>query len=200
MAATPEPPRSANWHPSRLLRRVRCLGVTCLLLGLAHPTAARDGVEETQIKAAFLYNFTKFIDWPPDHFADSDSPIVMAVASADLLVRELRGATAQRSVNGRSIVVEAIDASGRYSKMPDVVYVAAGEEASFADMMAKWRASGVLTVGESDRFAASGGMITFVRRGKNVRFRINLESTRSAGISMSSKLLSVAESVEQHSG
>jgi hypothetical protein len=145
--------------------------------------------KEYQLKAAFLYHFTKFIQWPPERFADEKSPIVIAVLGNNPLGDELDKLVKGRTVNGRAIDVRFI-ASAAELPAAHIVFVCAGEESRLNATI--FGEPGVLTVGESSDFAARGGIIAFTLIDEKVRFEINQASSEKAGLKLSGQLLKLA--------
>jgi hypothetical protein len=155
---------------------------------------AADIAKEYQIKAAFVYNFTKFVEWPPDRFAASTDPIVIGVLGKNPFGDNLENAVRGRKVAGRDIVI--VNISSATSRTPiHVLFVASGEEKSFDPGLA----AGALTVGESERFTALGGMITFISDADKIRFMINLEKADREQIKLSAQLLKLASTVRRSS-
>ena len=176
--------------PSRLPRLLRLLSFFALLgLSLGAATPASAASKEYQLKAGFLYNFTKFVQWPDDRFDDEGSAIVIAVLGTDPFGGELDKVVKDRIVEGRAIVVRRIKA---VSEIPGahIVFVARDAEPLFADSL---RVSpGVLTVGESTSFTARGGIVAFYVINEKVRFEINQNAADKAGLKLSGQLLKLA--------
>jgi YfiR/HmsC-like len=175
------------------LRRFICLLVP---LGLMVPICASAADErlEYQVKAAFLLNFTKFIEWPASAFDTSDSPIVICILGDDPFGNTLDQIVAGEVVAGRKISVQRIKRPPPL-KSCQVLFVGRLEKEvlkSLPDV-----GPGVLTIGEGENFVHDGGMIAFVVENRRVRFGINETAAESAGLKLSSKLLSVAKSVEK---
>lgn len=151
-------------------------------------------VEEYQVKAAYLYNFAKFVEWPPQSFASSNAPIVICILGEDPFggsVQELlRGKTAA----GRAVVVRPVaDLPG--AKGCHMLFVGSGTWRYSRPALRSVSGDGLLTVGEAPGFTAGGGMINFKLDAGRVRFEINVEAARQAHLQISSKLLSLAEIV-----
>jgi len=149
---------------------------------------------EYQVKAAFLLNFAKFVEWPPSAFADADSPVAICILGKDPFGRTIDELVQGEAANGRKLMVR------RISQLPapqacQVVFV----EGSAKDVAKTLNGlgRGVLTVGEGGSFLHDGGIITFVIENRRVRFDINQTAAESAALKLSSKLLSVARSIEK---
>jgi hypothetical protein len=168
----------------------------CLcLLGLAPPLRAIEAAppSEYQIKAAFLLNFTKFIEWPAGEGAGSTFSI--CVAGEDPFGPVLDQLVEGETVGGRKIAVRRIRAQGS-ADLPgscEILYVAKQEQNIQAVLAGA--GAGVLTVGEGDGFLDDGGMVAFILDDRHVRFSIDLSAARKAGLKLSSRLLAVARTV-----
>ncbi len=166
-----------------------------LVLLVAASSAPAKGIsKEHQLKAAFLFNFTKFVEWPADRFETTDSPIVIAVLGRNPFDGELHKLVEGRSVNGRFIHVRLIEGADEIPHA-HVVYVAAGEETRLNNSI--FGEPGVLTVGESAVFAERGGVIRFTLIDGKVRFEINQASGDQAGLKLSGQLLKLATVVRK---
>lgn len=165
------------------------LGVWLLAAG---PLAAEaPGYKEHQIKAAFLYNFTKYVEWPADSFADGDAPIVIAVLGRNPVGDELQKAVAGRRVNGRPIVVRTV-ATAAEARAAHLLFVPEAEEKHFVLLAPELGLAPILTVGESESFSKLGGAIHLVREADKVRFAINLEASEARRLKISAQLLKLA--------
>jgi hypothetical protein len=188
IAAIPDERRA---RPPAIGRR----GMLFLLLGLlasagllvfgAEPVITK----EYQLKAAFLYNFSKFVQWPSSRFEDETSPIVIAVLSPSPFGDELDRLVRDRLVNGRAIDVRLIESTADIPAA-HIVFIPAGAEARLNT--GHLDEPGVLTVGESADFAARDGIIRFTLIDEKVRFEINQHSAEKAGLKLSGQLLKLA--------
>ncbi len=185
--------------PAKPNRR-RCTGLPGLLLAVAvctgfeAPRAAAEAVLEYEVKAAFLLNFTKFIEWPAAAFANPDSPLTICILGRDPFGRALDDALQGEQVGGHKLAVH------RISQAPEpqtcqVLFVGNGEKEIRRILGGLGR--GVLTVGDDEGFIHDGGMVAFVLENRRVRFDINQSAAEAAGLKLSSQLLSVARSVEK---
>jgi hypothetical protein len=149
---------------------------------------------EDQVKAAFLFNFTKFVTWPDEAFPDRQAPIRIGVLNQDELRRHLEKATSGQKVSGREVaVIDLEDVSG--SLDCQILYVGETAVSSFQEGRQRLRQTPVLIIGETDGFAENGGIINFIRVDNKVRFEINVAAAAESGLQISSKLLSLAEIV-----
>lgn len=157
----------------------------CAILGSARAEPAVS--KEYQLKAAFIYNFTKFVEWPEHSFANAESPIVIGILRGNPFNGELRKAVSGRKVNGRSIVVTQVTSTAT-ARQVHILFVGAALDSRLKDFTGVLDGSTVLTVGESPAFARYGGMITFTLRGDSLRFVVNIDSAKKAGLKISSQL------------
>ena len=174
--------------------RKLALTVLCVLLVASAALAEQSAFSEYQVKAAFLYNFAKFIEWPEKALGASNEPIVVAVLGDDPFGEILDQTLAGKTVGGHPLSVK------RFSRSTDlerchILFVADSEAGRAAEILARIDASPTLTVGEAARFAERGGMIGFAIEERRVRFDVNLKAVRAAGLNPSSQLLKVARKV-----
>jgi hypothetical protein len=163
---------------------------------LATRVAGAEISKEYQVKAAFLYNFTKFVEWPAERFAHDDEPILIGVFGRAALTAELEKIVRDRRVNGRPIRIVNPKTLAEAQTL-HVLFVAAGEEKNLA-LTDLARLPGVLTVGETDRFDVAG-VVKFITAGDKVRFEINTDVADHAGLRISAQLLKLATVVRKKS-
>jgi hypothetical protein len=150
---------------------------------------------ERQIKAAFLYNFVKFVDWPPEVLPPSGDTISICVLSDDPVYEALETING-KPVKGRRLTVRRVDAVKDLASC-HVAYFGITEEKRLPQFIRSMQGSSVLTVGEIDRFAQSGGIINLVVVNNKVRFEINVDQAERAHLKLGSLLLSVATIVKE---
>jgi len=159
--------------------------------GPAAPQPAASASLEYDVKAAFLLNFTKFVEWPPSAFASPDAPLNICIVGDDPFGRTIDQLVEGEFVNQHRIIVERIRTD--QPKACQELFVGNnGVPAAFTAAN-----PAVLTVGDGGDFIRQGGIIAFVIDNRHVRFAINLKAATNAGLKLSSKLLSVARSVEK---
>jgi hypothetical protein len=175
--------------PRRLVR-TSLLAIAMLVCTHAPAENSAQGPSEYQVKAAFLYNFVKFVDWPETP-AGQEGPIELCVLGKDPFGGALEHVVAGKTVNGRPLAIRRIgDIAGVRSC--HVLFVGGSEGGRITEILKAARAGSVLTVSEIDRFCERGGMVTLLMEGQRVRFRINSKMAASAGLRISSKLLQLA--------
>lgn len=146
---------------------------------------------EYQLKAAFLFNFAKFIDWPATNFSSPQSPFIICILGTDPFGHAMDDVLRDKSIDNRPVVISRLK-NITEAKQCHMVFVSQSETARLADIIQELRGARILLVGESDGFAAAGGMIQFTREDNHVRFLINSDAADRAGLKVSSKLLSLA--------
>jgi hypothetical protein len=152
--------------------------------------------KEYQVKAAFLYNFTKFVEWPAERFVTAESPIVIGVLGANPFGGELEKIVWDRKVNGRPINIVLLKSPLEGASM-HAMFIAAGAEKGIEKHFDSLTRAGVLLVGESERFAALEGTVTFTTIGNKVRFEINMLAAEQGGLKISSQLQKLATAVHR---
>jgi hypothetical protein len=178
-------------------RNVR--GFVGFVLGLCVAGIAQAEVtKEYQIKAAFLYNFTKFVEWPSGRFANDTAPIVIGVFGDDPFGGELEKVVRDRKVNGRCISIVTLRSLSEAGAV-HVLFVPAGDAKRFVAAADPAMFTGVLTVGESEPFAAAPGMVRFTTANDKVRFEINADVADRAGLKISAQLQKLATVVRRKS-
>ena len=146
---------------------------------------------EYQTKAAFLFNFAKFVEWPNHKFTQADSPLIIGVVGSDPFGGLLEEAAQDQRIDQRIIVVRHVDSREELRKC-HIIFISRSETARFSSILSDVHSDCVLTVGESDKFINKGGMINFIMVGNMVRFEINDGAARHAGLKISSKLQQIA--------
>jgi len=163
------------------------VGMAILIRGIAYT----QGPSEYQMKAAFLYNFAKFVEWPAISGKQA-SPIALCVLGKDPFDGELARAVEGKNVDGRPFTTRRISEAGA-AQSCQVLFVSASEAGRAAEIMKKIAGFSVLTVGDTDQLWENGVMITFLMDRQRVRFRINQGAAERASLKISSKLLSLAQ-------
>lgn len=148
---------------------------------------------ESQVQAAFLYNFAKYVEWPAEIFPTRDAPITFCVVGNDHFGAALT-AIDGRKAQGRTIRV-------RRGVAPDelgacqVAFVADSEERRISAILAGTAAQPVLTVSDIEGFAEAGGAIGFVRADQRVQFEVNAQTLQRSHLRLSSEVLKLARTV-----
>ena len=167
------------------------MGTLLLISHSASIRAQEAAPVEYQVKAAFLLNFARFIEWPADAFANDQSPILFCEFRQDPFQGALDQITQGKSIGSRTLAVR------RVQNLPDLktcqlVFVGSAQDKFLPGILDSLKATSALVVGESDNFAERGGGIQFYLDDNKVRFSVNVDATKRARLNVSSKLLSLA--------
>jgi hypothetical protein len=182
--------RGRLWsRPARLAGIAAALAVWAA--GPAEPLPAPRPTDH-EVKAAFLYNFAKFVKWPDE--LPAGSPFVVAVLGEDTFEGVLAGTLRGKTVLDRAVEVRRVDALADARRVR-ILFVAASEKRRLPDVVAALDGASVLTVGDMDGFADQGGMIAFKQKQDTVAFEVNLDQADQAGLKVSSQLLRLAQRV-----
>jgi hypothetical protein len=163
---------------------------------LAHGRGYASTATEYAVKAAFLYNFAKYIQWPRTSAALPNRPFTIGVIGKDPFGPPLDDAMRGQSVQRRAIVVRRFTRIEEVANC-DVLFVSSSESGSLPRILQALGNAPVLTVGDMDQFAAHGGMINLVIEETRVVFEINVEAVKRAGLKPGSQLLRLARIVKQ---
>jgi hypothetical protein len=197
--------RHPSPFPNRGLRRrlagwaLLCAAALCGEHGLVAPAradnAATSPALERRVKAAFLYKFLGYAEFPPGAFADPASPVTIGVIGADDLAAELARIVSGRTVNNRAIVVRAL----RESELGTPVHLLfiGGADPARVGRMVRAAGNALLVVTECDGGLQQGSAINFRIVDERVRFDVGLDAAERNGIKLSSRLLTVANRVQK---
>ena len=163
-----------------------------LLLVCAARLGAQTKASEAQVKAVFLFNFAQFVDWPPEAIPDSQAPLIIGILGGDPFGDFLDATVRGEHRGARPFVVH------RYQRVEDItrcdilfISRSAGDRPD--EILSRLKNRPILTVSDADGFAERGGMIRFVTDRSRIRLQINPEAAEAAHLTISSKLLRVAE-------
>jgi len=190
------PVRDSLVTPRGVPAVLSALAVSLLAGSMLSPHARAQSVSEYQVKAAFLYNFAKFVEWPPNLFNDPRDPFVLCVAGDDPFGNLLDGIVLGKTANGHPLAVRRLRRE-REARSCQILFVSSSERNRLRPVLKSLRGASVLTVGETDGFAQEGGMINLTLEDNRVHFEINVAAAERAGLKISSKLLSLARVVRQ---
>lgn len=181
-------------------RRWRDLALLPALLipGAAHAQGSPGSIEY-QVKAAYLLNFTRYVEWPASAFSAPAAPLEICVLGQDPFGDELKRATANRSSQGHPILVRRARDRSELEGC-HLVFVGEQESRRLAESPRKLTSFGVLTVGDTEQFARDGGVIGFLISNETVRFVVNLDARDRAGLRISSRVLTLASDLFSVSG
>ena len=149
---------------------------------------------ETRIKAAFLYKFSAFVEWPTRAFASPESPFAIGVVGADELAAQLEQIVKGRTVLERAVVVRRMR-RGESVEGIQMLFIGQAEGARLTEILASAKGQSVLTVTESEDALSHGSMINFVSVDDKVRFDVALAQAERGALRISARLLAVARKV-----
>ncbi len=170
--------------------------VPAIIISLGLILAQAQGPTEYQLKAAYIYNFPKFIEWPSSAGTDPRAPIVVGILGRDPFGSEIEAVLSGKTANQRHFVIR------RFSNVREVsgcqiLFVSSSEKDNLKQVFAAVAGFGVLTVGESDRFAEAGGVIHWGLVDGRVKLTINLPAAERAGLRMNANLLRLADVIRK---
>ena len=167
--------------------------------GAVAQTSDSSDSSEYLIKAGFIYNFAKFVEWPTTAFAQPDSPIVIGILGIDPFGPLIDRIVENKKIGARGFVVKRLKWGGDLKELKEckILFVGASERAHIDELMQIVKTLPILTVGETPGFAERGGVIRFVLEDNRVRFEINVDAAHEADLTISSRLLTLARIIQQ---
>ena len=163
------------------------------------PAVRAEGVSEYELKAAFVFNFAKFTEWPEDSFSGPDDPFVVGVLGDDPIASMLERNLAEKTIRDRRLVTRRFDGVNALERC-HVLFIATSEAPRIDAALQAVGHHPVLTVGETQGFAQRGGMIGFLMEGTRLRFEVNLDAAERTNLRISSQLLKLATLVSAAEG
>ena len=169
--------------------------ITVIFVGVSSwPSRAQPAQPgEYMIKAAFLYNFARFVDWPAKAFPNDHTPINVCILGKDPFgdaFEPIKG----KIVKGRKLALLRVKRLEELEQC-HILFISSSEDKRLSQILSAIRGKNILTVSDIKMFARRGGTINFVIVEKKIRFEINIEAVRLAGLEISSKLLKLAKIV-----
>jgi hypothetical protein len=174
-----------------VLKAPRAFVLAAILLASAPIPAAPT---ETQVKAVFLFNFARFVEWPAFTFAGGTSPFTLCVYGTDAIGADLEAVVRGESISGRPMVVRRVSES-RELQQCQILFIPRSADRELEDVLAALDHRATLTVSDLDGAARRGVMIRLMNVGGKVRLRVNVDALRAAHLTVSSNLLRAAEIV-----
>lgn len=192
------PQGCAPWSRSGPLSQLAAVVLAWSLIGVGSLPAQQPKATAYEVKAAYLFNFGKFVEWPPKVAAGTNAPFTICVLGKDPFGASLDSTIAGEAIDGRSVLAK------RFSKPQEalncrVLFISSSEDAQLKEILATLEKTSVLTVSDISQFTRRGGMIQFVDDANKVRFEVNLTVAERAGLTLSSQLLKVAISIRRNS-
>jgi hypothetical protein len=180
----------------RLITRNRNIVLATGLLAsfcAAHVARAQN-VSEYQVKAAYFYNFTKFVEWPTAAFASPSDPIRLCILNDKSFQTRLSQIAGNRQIAGHPVDVVLLH-DGKQARGCHELFIGSSQSQDAMQVIDSLHGESVLTVGETNKFVEQGGIINFVVQGQHVQFQVNQKAATLAGLHMNAQLLSVAKRV-----
>jgi len=179
------------------------IAITCLLSAMALRSHA-EGLDapdssEYLIKAGFIYNFAKLVEWPTSAFPQPDSPIVIGILGDDPFGATLDRIVTDKKINGRGIAVKRLKWGRDVKDLRDcnILFISSSEKEHLDSVVDAMKWLPILTIGDAPGFARRGGIINFTLEDNKVRFEVNVEAAKHADLTISSRLLTLARIVPQ---
>ena len=178
-------------------RIVRIIAVLILAaVAFCIPSGSVDARTEPQpvssVKAAFVYQFANFVEWPEASFENSDSPLKIGVTGDDELLEALRKLVAGKKIGRRSVEIVANGGLDDDFRDCHILFIGANDQKSLSTYIEKWRESAVLAVSDSPSFTQDGGIIRLFDADKKIGIEINIDAAERAQLRISSRLLRLA--------
>jgi hypothetical protein len=168
--------------------------VAWAIFSVASTSAQQPAPSEDQVKAAYLYNFGRFVKWPPNAVEDRDRAFVICVFSQDPFGLVLESTLAGQLLNGKPVVIRRV-MKPQEAAHCHILFIDATQGPHLREILAGIDQSSVLTVSDMPHFLKQGGMIQFVLQEDKVRFEVDLNNVGSGQLALSSELLKVAAMV-----
>ena len=162
-----------------------------ILWGTLSPALTADRNSEYQVKAAFLVNFARFVEWPPQSFGGPNDPLVFGVYGNGLFSTALDQAISGKMIDGRRAVIRRVSEAGALRSC-HVVFLPASEISHLGEVSNRLGGLSVLLVGETEGFTENGGVINFILEDERIRFEISPSAAARVHLKISSKLLQLA--------
>lgn len=181
--------------PGRRSARI-ALGLLCVAAAQVlaqQPSAAAPAQDfpEYVVKAGFLYNFAKYVEWPADAFASPAAPIVVGIVGSDPFGAELDRTLQNKTVDGRAFEIHRYREAAEIQPV-HILFVSRSERARLASILGRVQDAPVLTVGEHEGFSLAGGVITILIEAQKPRLQINPDAARHKRMTIDAKLLQIA--------
>ncbi|HEY3786050.1 MAG TPA: YfiR family protein [Steroidobacteraceae bacterium] len=170
---------------------LRAISLACLA---AAAPALAGTPSEYQVKAVFLFNFSQFVEWPAQAFTAANAPFTLCVVGEDHFGAQLDAAVQGESVQGHKLVVKRYSDPGQMGTC-HMLFIDDSELGQLDNILGSLGGRATLTVSDIDHSAERGAIIQFANENNRLRLRINVAAARSAGLTISSKLLRPAEIV-----
>jgi len=190
------PRDQARWPVLRFGLLLSTVAAAWTFLAIPALQAQNPRPTDYEVKAAYLYNFGRFVEWPGKVAAAQSGSFTVCVLGQDPFGPRLDATLAGETIGGKTIVAKRIS-SAEESDNCQIIFLSLADDSRLNKIIADLDKKAVLTVSDMPQFIKRGGMIQFVAEGKKVRFEVNLTATQHAGLTLSSELLKVATAVRK---
>ncbi len=177
-----------------LLKKISYKNFLITLFGAMCFSAQAPATREYQVKAAFLFNFTQFVEWPSQSFATPQSPAVIGILGKDPFGNYLEETISGESINKHPLVIQHYNTPDEVMNC-HVLFINLKDKDKQQQIIDKLKGKNVLTISDASGFSKLGGMIRLYTKDDKINIQINLDATKAEGLIVSSKLLKLAEIV-----
>lgn len=189
-----------EWRRGHLRPWFTTVLVACVLIGLLIELPSIQGQHakptEYEVKATYLYNFSRFVEWPAQALQAQSDSFTICVLGDNPFGPALKATVAQETIAGKSVVAKQVPAP-QDAMSCRVLFISSSEDKRLKEILTSLGTASVLTVSDLPNFAQRGGMVQFILEGNKVRFEVNSATAERAGLTLSSELLKVAVNVRR---
>ncbi len=166
----------------------------CTLLAVFVQPASAQKARIDELKAAFVFQFANYVQWPDESFKDKSAPIIIGIVKNEAMTKTLSAAVRGKIVGDRGIQVVDI-ADEKAAETCHILYIDSADDEKVDNFLALVRSKPILTVSDDDNFTSEGGVIRLFELDSKLRIEINVDEAERSGLTISSKLLSLAQVV-----
>lgn len=182
-----------------IMRFLKGLALACFVVMLFAASSQKElqvkPAQEYQVKAVFLFNFTQFIQWPQTAFPESNTPMVIGILGKDPFGKYLDETVRNEKIDNHPLVIQRFQSVNDISTC-HILFINITEKDELKTIFDALKSKNILTVGDANNFSKYGGMIRFFTEENKTRIRINMTAVKSTDLTISSKLLRLADVVE----
>lgn len=189
--------RGAHWIACHFWPWLIAITIVGMLGAVPYSQAQGSKPTDYDVKAAYLFNFGRFVEWPATSTAAKNDAFMVCVLGQDPFGAALDATLAGESIGGKKVAAKRIS-TPEESTDCQILFLSSAEDTQLRKIVEVLNKQPVLTVSDMPQFSQRGGMIQFVLEGKKVRFEVNLDAARHAGLTLSSELLKVATIVRRN--
>jgi hypothetical protein len=187
--------RTISYRAMRYFRRnffcARFIIAVVLMIGSCLASAQTPS-REYQLKAAFLFNFTRFVEWPPSSLPADETPLVIGILGANPFGSFLEELVSGEKVNGHPVIITQYKNTDDIKKC-HILFINLSDPKKQGEAIADLRAKSILMVSDNASFLGNGGMIRLFTKDNKIKMEVNVEASKAAGLIISSKLLRLAD-------